>query len=186
MSDNWREGPTNRGQQMVDVHAPYEIVHTWKSFLIHIATIVIGLLIAIGLEQTVESFHHRHQAREARRRLLAEVKANGEIARNDASAMVCGAMTNTRNGDASKNSASDPRRSVLRSHSLASTTTAVRRPFRVIVWGPCVSAFSMTSPSFALACTTVQMPRLRLDPSLNQRTLHTVHGDVGVGLRIGG
>jgi hypothetical protein len=63
-----------------DVHAPHQAVHTWKDFFIHIATIVIGLLIAIGLEQTVEHFHHRHQAQEARKRLLEEVKANGEIA----------------------------------------------------------------------------------------------------------
>jgi hypothetical protein len=51
---------------MLDVHAPHESVHTWKDFFIHIATIVIGLLIAIGLEQTVEFFHHRHQVAEAR------------------------------------------------------------------------------------------------------------------------
>lgn len=48
---------------MLDVHAPHEVVHTWKAFFIHIATIAIGLLIAIGLEQTVEFFHHRHQLR---------------------------------------------------------------------------------------------------------------------------
>ena len=36
-------------------------MHTWRGFLIHIATIVIGLLIAVGLEQTVEFVHHRHQ-----------------------------------------------------------------------------------------------------------------------------
>lgn len=47
---------------MLDFHPPHESVHTLKSFLIHIATIVIGLLIAIGLEQTVERFHHRHLA----------------------------------------------------------------------------------------------------------------------------
>jgi hypothetical protein len=45
---------------MLEVHAPHESIHTWKSFLIHIATIVIGLFIAVGLEQTVEFFHHRH------------------------------------------------------------------------------------------------------------------------------
>lgn len=72
---------------MLDIHPPHEAAHTWKSFLIHIVTIVIGLLIAIGLEQTVEYLHHRHQAHEARRRLLAEVKTNGEIARNDAYAV---------------------------------------------------------------------------------------------------
>jgi hypothetical protein len=46
---------------MLDVHPPHEAVHTWKGFLIHIVAIVIGLLIAVALEQTVEFFHHRHQ-----------------------------------------------------------------------------------------------------------------------------
>jgi len=38
---------------MIDVHPPHEPVHTWKSFLIHIATIVVGLFIAV-----VISFSH--------------------------------------------------------------------------------------------------------------------------------
>jgi len=46
---------------MHDIHPPQEAVHTWRGFLLHIATIVIGLLIAVLLEQTVEFFHHRHQ-----------------------------------------------------------------------------------------------------------------------------
>jgi hypothetical protein len=61
---------------MLDVHAPHESIHTWKGFFIHIATIVIGLLIAIGLEQSVEYIHHRHQLQEARRELLIEVDEN--------------------------------------------------------------------------------------------------------------
>ena len=46
---------------MLDVHPPHETVHTWKDFFIHIATICVGLLIAVGLEQTVEAVHHHHQ-----------------------------------------------------------------------------------------------------------------------------
>jgi hypothetical protein len=46
---------------MFDVHAPHQIIHTWKDFLVHIAAITIGLLLAVGLEQTVEYVHHRHQ-----------------------------------------------------------------------------------------------------------------------------
>lgn len=46
---------------MLDVHPPHETSHSWKSFLFHIATIVVGLFIAVALEQTVEFFHHRHQ-----------------------------------------------------------------------------------------------------------------------------
>lgn len=59
---------------MLEVHAPHETIHTWKSFLIHIAAIVVGLLIAVGLEQTVEFFHHRHQ----REQLAATLHRDGE------------------------------------------------------------------------------------------------------------
>jgi len=61
---------------MLDVHARHETVHTWKDFFIHIATIVIGLLIAVGLEQTVEYFHHRHQVAEMRKALEVERHIN--------------------------------------------------------------------------------------------------------------
>jgi hypothetical protein len=64
---------------MLEVHAPHESIHTWKSFFIHIATIVIGLLIAVALEQTVEFFHHRHQLRETRESLRAEHEDNQRI-----------------------------------------------------------------------------------------------------------
>ncbi len=49
---------------MLDVHPAPHAASTWRDFFIHIATIVLGLLIAIGLEQTVEQIHHRRQARE--------------------------------------------------------------------------------------------------------------------------
>ncbi len=61
---------------MLDVHPPHNSAHTWPDFFIHIATIVIGLLIAIGLEQTVELIHHRHQIRDAREALAAEHREN--------------------------------------------------------------------------------------------------------------
>jgi hypothetical protein len=61
---------------MLDVHAPHQTVHTWKDFLVHIAAIRIGLLIAVGLEQTVEFFHHQHQVAEARKAIDLEVQLN--------------------------------------------------------------------------------------------------------------
>ena len=64
---------------MLDVHAPHEAIHTWKNFFIHLATISIGLLIAIGLEQTVEYVHHRHQVAELMQKLRAETLENREI-----------------------------------------------------------------------------------------------------------
>jgi hypothetical protein len=57
---------------VLDVHPPHHPTHTWKDFFIHIATIVIGLLIAVGLEQTVEAIHHHREATDLRERLRVE------------------------------------------------------------------------------------------------------------------
>jgi hypothetical protein len=57
---------------MLDVHPPHEAAHTWKDFFIHIATICVGLLIAIGLEQTVEAIHRHHEREELRAALNRE------------------------------------------------------------------------------------------------------------------
>jgi hypothetical protein len=57
---------------MLDVHPAHHAASTWRDFFVHIATIVLGLLIAVGLEQTVEFFHHRHQLRELRQGILAD------------------------------------------------------------------------------------------------------------------
>ena len=64
---------------MLDVHPPHAPTHTWRDFLIHIATIVIGLLIAVGLEQTVEYFHRRHEVHELREALKQEREENRKI-----------------------------------------------------------------------------------------------------------
>jgi hypothetical protein len=61
---------------MLDVHAPHESIHSWRDFFIHIVTISIGLLIAIGLEQTVEYLHHRHQVADLREALRTEREQN--------------------------------------------------------------------------------------------------------------
>ena len=64
---------------MLDVHPPHEAAHSWRDFFIHIATIVLGLLIAIGLEQTVEFFHHRHLVAEARDNIHREIRENQQL-----------------------------------------------------------------------------------------------------------
>jgi hypothetical protein len=68
---------------MLEVHAPHKIVHTWKDFLIHIATIVVGLLIAVSLEQTVEFFHHRHQRNQLDEALQRDGEANRAAIKDD-------------------------------------------------------------------------------------------------------
>jgi hypothetical protein len=55
---------------MLDVHPAHHAATTWRDFFIHIATIVIGLLIAVGLEQTVEAIHHYRQRAELREQIL--------------------------------------------------------------------------------------------------------------------
>ena len=61
---------------MIDVHAPHHTVHTWRDFFVHIATIVVGLLIAVALEQAVEYSHARHELKETRAEIANEQKAN--------------------------------------------------------------------------------------------------------------
>jgi hypothetical protein len=55
----------------LEIHPPDHPIMTWKQFIVHMSTIVLGVLIAIGLEQSVERFHHR-QERDA---LLADMRA---------------------------------------------------------------------------------------------------------------
>ena len=68
---------------MLDVHPPHEAAHTWKDFFIHIATICVGLLIAVGLEQSVEAIHHNHQRHQLEEDLRAEAEANQQVIARD-------------------------------------------------------------------------------------------------------
>ena len=67
----------------MDVHAPHEPIHTWRDFLLHLATITIGLLIALGLEGLVEAAHHRHLLHQAETNLRAEMSANRQTLAGD-------------------------------------------------------------------------------------------------------
>ena len=67
---------------MLDIHDAHHAASTWRDFFIHIATIVLGLMIAVSLETTVEYFHHRHERRQLEEDLRAE--AEGRIPRNTA------------------------------------------------------------------------------------------------------
>ena len=61
---------------MIDIHPPQHGAMTRRDFFTHLGIVVLGILIAIGLEQSVEYLHHRHLAAEARRALLAERDTN--------------------------------------------------------------------------------------------------------------
>jgi hypothetical protein len=68
---------------MLDVHPPHETAHTWRDFFIHIATICVGLLIAIALEQAVEAVHHRHERQVLVQEMRAEAERNINLLRTD-------------------------------------------------------------------------------------------------------
>jgi hypothetical protein len=68
---------------MLEPHSPHQAVHTWKDVFIHIGIIAVGLLLAIGLEQIVEFFHHRHEAHHAREMLAEEIKLNDQTQRDE-------------------------------------------------------------------------------------------------------
>jgi hypothetical protein len=79
--------PTEPSQEisapMLDVHPPHESIHTWSSFFIHIATIVVGLLIAVALEQGVERVHEHYELIKVREELAREIEENREILAGD-------------------------------------------------------------------------------------------------------
>lgn len=63
---------------MLDVHPPHEPLYGWRDFFIHLATITIGLLIALSLEGCVEWQHHRHLVHEAEASLQHEIRSNAQ------------------------------------------------------------------------------------------------------------
>ncbi len=68
----------------MDVHPPHGPIHSWRDFLIHLLTITIGLLIALGLEGLVEWAHHRHLVHRAYATIQREMQENASTAAKDA------------------------------------------------------------------------------------------------------
>jgi hypothetical protein len=63
---------------VLDVHPPHEPLYSWRDFFIHLATITIGLLIALSLEGCVEWQHRRHLVHEAETSLHREIQENSK------------------------------------------------------------------------------------------------------------
>lgn len=61
---------------MLDVHPPHGPVHGIRDFLLHLLTITVGLLIALGLEAAVEWRHHVHLRHEAEDNIRHEIRDN--------------------------------------------------------------------------------------------------------------
>jgi hypothetical protein len=63
----------------LDVHAPHEPIHGVKDFLLHLLTIAVGLLIAVGIEGMVELHREHKLVKEARATLREEVEDNSKV-----------------------------------------------------------------------------------------------------------
>ena len=61
---------------MLDVHPPHEKMHGFGDFLLHLLTITIGLLIALGLEGCVEHWKQRELKKDADTKLRQEIRDN--------------------------------------------------------------------------------------------------------------
>jgi hypothetical protein len=48
---------------MIDIHPPHHSATTRREFFVHLFIVILGILIAIGLEQTVEVIHHAQERR---------------------------------------------------------------------------------------------------------------------------
>ncbi len=63
----------------MDIHPPHGPVNSFKDFLPHLLTVILGILIALSLEGLIEWHHHRSLAEEARSNLTAEIRENRQL-----------------------------------------------------------------------------------------------------------
>jgi len=66
----------------LDVHAPHGKIDGWKDFLIHLLTISVGLLIAVGIEGCVELHREHKLVKEARATMREEIQHNSDSMKN--------------------------------------------------------------------------------------------------------
>jgi hypothetical protein len=59
----------------MEIHKPHA-AKTWKEFFIELGTIITGILIALALEQALETLHNRSRAAEARASIRGEIAQN--------------------------------------------------------------------------------------------------------------
>jgi hypothetical protein len=66
----------------LDVHAPHHSIEGWKDFFVHLLTISVGLLIAVGIEGCVELHREHKLVREARETMRDEIQHNSNEMKN--------------------------------------------------------------------------------------------------------
>jgi hypothetical protein len=74
MTDDTEIPPPPEDHSM-EIHKPHA-TKTWKEFFIELGTVVLGILIALSLEQAVERWREHRQYGEGRQAMLDELSAN--------------------------------------------------------------------------------------------------------------
>jgi hypothetical protein len=69
------EPPDQEASAAVDIHKP-KAAHNWREFLVEIGTIILGILIALGLEQIAEDMRWKQAVDEARASIHEEIAYN--------------------------------------------------------------------------------------------------------------
>jgi hypothetical protein len=72
---------------MLDVHAPEHGINGPREFFLHLFTITVGLLIALGLEAGVEAVHHRNERKEAESLIRQEIAGNRDMIQQGAAGL---------------------------------------------------------------------------------------------------
>ncbi len=75
MTDTPPAEPPTPQENPVEIHK-LKPIHSWREFLTELGTIVLGICIAISLEQLVEGWHWSHEVKEARQVIHSEIAAN--------------------------------------------------------------------------------------------------------------
>jgi hypothetical protein len=60
----------------MDIHPSQGPIRSFKDFVLHLLTVIIGILIALSLEGLLEWHHHRSLVQEARSNLASEIREN--------------------------------------------------------------------------------------------------------------
>jgi hypothetical protein len=63
-------------EAVLDVHAPHHSIEGWRDFFVHLITISVGLLIAVGIEGCVELHREHKLVQEARETMREEIQHN--------------------------------------------------------------------------------------------------------------
>ncbi len=67
------QGPPDDGGEAMHVHKP-KVLHSLREFAGEISVIILGVIIALGLEQAVEAWHWAQQTRETENALRGEIQ----------------------------------------------------------------------------------------------------------------